>query len=457
MQLIDITKGLRLRRYDGNYDFALSWYQDEEMLRLVDGKDASVYDALKLARMYNYLNEQGELYFIEIQEEDEFKPIGDVTLCKDDLPIVIGESKYRGKGIGKQVIEVLKERARELGYTTLGVREIYNYNNASIRLFENVGFIKDKSTVDGFSYRYDLIMKRGSEEMKCCYLGEEYTEEIVQLMSKYNKLLQYRIGYCSVKPESIRADVKESFADPENKTVGMLQDSKLVAVIGLEIDEAKQVVEMVGPFVEGKEKQMWLELSEQLISFVLKELGNAYTYKFFIHKEHEWCKSLLRSMHTHFMGDEYTLRIYPSNIGALEEEYLVEVPSVEEYEEVKALHDLTWPGVYYSGEEIVAMLDEGHQVFIVKQGKEIVGYTFIEQQLSGKRGYIHFLAVKEAYRGKGIGRALLQYAIKWSMQDAEVEKVCLCVEVENENALKLYYGIGFEIEEAYEAYHIDKS
>ncbi len=36
--LIQINNTLRLRRYDGIHDFALEWYQDEEMLWLVDGK-----------------------------------------------------------------------------------------------------------------------------------------------------------------------------------------------------------------------------------------------------------------------------------------------------------------------------------------------------------------------------------------------------------------------------------
>lgn len=160
MQLIHITEQLRLRRYDGIHDFALVWYQDEETLRLVDGEGAKPYDLLKLGRMYSYLNEQGELYFIEIREVDGFRPIGDVTLCKDDLPIVIGESKYRGSGIGQKVIAVLKERALKLGYTTLGVREIYDYNAASRRLFEKAGFIKDGQNTSGFSYKYNLLAER---------------------------------------------------------------------------------------------------------------------------------------------------------------------------------------------------------------------------------------------------------------------------------------------------------
>ena len=71
--LIDDT--LRLRRFDGEYAFALGWHQDAEMVRLVDGK-AGLYDMEKLGRMYRYLDAHGELYFIEIFRDGSFVPVG---------------------------------------------------------------------------------------------------------------------------------------------------------------------------------------------------------------------------------------------------------------------------------------------------------------------------------------------------------------------------------------------
>lgn len=151
-EIINISNRLRLRKFDNKYYFALDWYQDEETVKLVDGLNAKIYDYETLKRMYECLNNIGELYFIEILENDEFIPIGDVTFCKDDMPIVIGDKKYRGKGIGKEVIEALIQRAKNLGYHELEVREIYNYNIASQKLFESCGFRKAKPTNNGYSY-----------------------------------------------------------------------------------------------------------------------------------------------------------------------------------------------------------------------------------------------------------------------------------------------------------------
>ena len=65
--IIGISEDLRLRRFDGCFDFALEWYQDTETVWLVDGMKEP-YTRGKLNRMYRYLDEHGELYFIEVLE-----------------------------------------------------------------------------------------------------------------------------------------------------------------------------------------------------------------------------------------------------------------------------------------------------------------------------------------------------------------------------------------------------
>ncbi|MFR2839712.1 MAG: GNAT family N-acetyltransferase [Zhenhengia sp.] len=151
--MIQITDTLRLRTYDGKCKFALEWYQDRELLDLVDGKESKPYNMERLIKMYEYLSDRGELYFIEVKQGNNFVPIGDVTLSMEDLSIVIGERGYRGEGIGSKVIEALKLRASTLGYKQLSVREIYDYNIASQKLFEKQGFDKVKKTDKGYSYR----------------------------------------------------------------------------------------------------------------------------------------------------------------------------------------------------------------------------------------------------------------------------------------------------------------
>ena len=147
-EILRINDALRLRKFDGIYDFAFDWYQDEETVYLVDGVRRK-YSQETLKCMYEYLDKQGELYFIEVLECDVFKPIGDVTFWQYDMPIVIGEKAYRGKGIAKQVISALIKRGKLLGYTELYVNEIYEFNIASRKCFESMGFVAYEKTEKG--------------------------------------------------------------------------------------------------------------------------------------------------------------------------------------------------------------------------------------------------------------------------------------------------------------------
>ena len=153
--MIQIDESLRLRKYDGEHDFALEWYLDEETVYLVDGK-RDPYTIERLGGMYRYLNNAGELYFIEVLENGTYKPIGDVTFWQEDMPIVIGNPAYRGKRIGSKVISALIERGKELGYDYLAVGEIYDWNEGSRRCFESAGFVAYEKSEKGSSYRLNL-------------------------------------------------------------------------------------------------------------------------------------------------------------------------------------------------------------------------------------------------------------------------------------------------------------
>ena len=157
-EVIWVDDGLRLRKYDGSFAFAFDWYQDEDMVTLVDGAK-SRYTMERLEQMYRYLDSAGELYFIEILENGNSKPIGDVTFWREDMPIVIGEKAYRNRGIGRRVIAALVERGRSLGYRELYVGEIYDFNPASRKCFESVGFERCEKTNRGARYVLRLSKK----------------------------------------------------------------------------------------------------------------------------------------------------------------------------------------------------------------------------------------------------------------------------------------------------------
>ncbi len=147
-EVIPIDDALRLKKFETIPEEAFLWYQDVELVYLVDGVKRP-YSRETLENMYGYLNKHGELYIIEALENGGFKPIGDVSFWQEDMPIVIGDPHYRSKGLGRKVIAVLVNRGRELGWESLGVEQIYHYNVASRKCFESQGFRICETTETG--------------------------------------------------------------------------------------------------------------------------------------------------------------------------------------------------------------------------------------------------------------------------------------------------------------------
>ena len=156
-QIIQINSSLRLLPYflADHRDVALTWYQDVDLVELVDGV-RSPYNVEKLNAMYSYLEKHGDLFWIEFREKGEWLPIGDVTLSQENLPIVIGNPTYQHQGLGRKVLKALIDLARQRGWTELKVQEIYTFNPISRRCFESLGFVESRRTESGVGFLLKL-------------------------------------------------------------------------------------------------------------------------------------------------------------------------------------------------------------------------------------------------------------------------------------------------------------
>ncbi|GFZ31419.1 N-acetyltransferase [Clostridium zeae] len=79
--------------------------------------------------------------------------------------------------------------------------------------------------------------------------------------------------------------------------------------------------------------------------------------------------------------------------------------------------------------------------FIVKVEDEVVGVILCGHD--GRRGYIYHTAVSSEYRGKGVGRALVQ-AVLEALRKEEINKVALVAFASNDLGNKFWHSIGFE-------------
>jgi ribosomal protein S18 acetylase RimI-like enzyme len=86
------------------------------------------------------------------------------------------------------------------------------------------------------------------------------------------------------------------------------------------------------------------------------------------------------------------------------------------------------------------------RMFVAQVGSQVVGYT-LHELLDGT-GYVRNLVVAPAFRGRGIGRALMEHLRRF-FDDQGASRWCLNVEPSNTAAVTLYARCGLQL--AYEA------
>lgn len=158
-EVIDINPELRLLPFSGGLATVYPWYIDPLVYQNSEGLNKAP-DFMYVCRMYRYLTQVGEMYLIEVKNDsNNWEPVGDVCVKADNLPIVVGNAKYRRKGISKLVLRAALERAQGLGYDYIRGSEIYTSNMASIALHESLGYVRTGQYKDVYLYDKGLTPK----------------------------------------------------------------------------------------------------------------------------------------------------------------------------------------------------------------------------------------------------------------------------------------------------------
>lgn len=89
---------------------------------------------------------------------------------------------------------------------------------------------------------------------------------------------------------------------------------------------------------------------------------------------------------------------------------------------------------------------EDQRYIVAEVDSQLVGFILVEVNgMYVGRGSIDDLYIQSEYRGKGIGKLLLQAAFDW-LKSKGAKRVGLGVHKSNEIAIKLYMSMGFEEE-----------
>ena len=120
---------------------------------------------------------------------------------------------------------------------------------------------------------------------------------------------------------------------------------------------------------------------------------------------------------------------------------------------IAALHDVEFPDTFASARQLLDGARDGSRVVLVADGGrgEVVGYVAGEVHEDGE-GFIDFVAVGPAGRGKGVGRQLVMAATRLLLDRSPLGQVGLTVQDHRLPARRLYGQLGFRSEGTVLAY-----
>jgi RimJ/RimL family protein N-acetyltransferase len=130
-----------------DFDRLISWINSEEELIQFAGQIFSF--PLTKEQLSNYISEPNRFVFKVILTETN-EVIGHCEIFKESdssarlCRILIGQEKYRGKGLGKMIVKKLIDFCNEqLNIYSINLN-VFDWNISAIKCYEKMGFVKSQ-------------------------------------------------------------------------------------------------------------------------------------------------------------------------------------------------------------------------------------------------------------------------------------------------------------------------
>ncbi|MFA5523410.1 MAG: GNAT family N-acetyltransferase [Tissierellales bacterium] len=278
-------------------------------------------------------------------------------------------------------------------------------------------------------------------------------KQIANFIAEINRKEESHIGYCGTDREEIENSLMEDITDIpfQEGFIVAKENEKLIGVLGFDSDLESNSAEIWGPFIIEDKWDIAAELWDKMMKILPNEISSI---SLFVNKKNENCIQLATNLNFNKVSEETILIFERNHIDKLQNATIIEL-SGEYNEDVQSLHDKTFPNTYYSGSQIIDRMNNHRKVFINIENENLAGYIYVEVNPEFGEGSIEFFAVDESERGKGIGSKLLTMALKWIFTFESIGNITLCVNSENEKALKLYKKVGFK--EKHQLYYFTRA
>jgi len=195
------------------------------------------------------------------------------------------------------------------------------------------------------------------------------------------------------------------------------------------------------------------EFSDNLVKYMVNEVG----FKVFERAQMAIEKETVRALSEPELSSEYTF----SSWSKVMKPSLAELLHQSHYHpDVSIDSDLhpQFMGIEGTNRLIGEIEDNYYGQFkdqltrVLKLNNEYIGVCFLTV-IKHRVGYIPEISLLPAYRGKGLGKALLVHSLKqFFIQEPNIMKIGLAVTLRNSVAKDLYDSVGFQVERTFSEY-----
>jgi|GEM_PF-2556876 len=258
--------------------------------------------------------------------------------------------------------------------------------------------------------------------------------KVVELVFQLNNQNTFYSGYCPKQKSSIEKEVTDSI---ENQTAFIYEDKDIFGVMMFFITPL-DAIDVSGPYVVNANLQAGQALIKALkMSYPRKKIN------FFFSSKSTYYQSLMDHFNINLKDHEYILKLYPENFTPTDKDIEVRKANIEDQNEIIRIHESLFSDTYISNDMLLSS-DRFNNIHVLINQGHIAGFSLIQPY--DTHAYIELFCIRKEDQGKKLSKPFLSKLIKNQFKD-DASYCMLVVDKINELASRLYFNLGFEIDE----------
>ncbi|MHA2329690.1 MAG: GNAT family N-acetyltransferase [Candidatus Hodarchaeales archaeon] len=273
----------------------------------------------------------------------------------------------------------------------------------------------------------------------------------VNFITQLQSIKEHFIGYFGESCDEISLYIKELEPDWRITSLLAYDEEKLIGIIMAEYDRELKRAWIHGPMVVYHN---WHFVADKLFDELMNQVIPSYISDFELYGERANTNlKTFSERHGYLLTDPSFVLSLPREEDVSPAKITGKEITKEYYEAFQLLHAKIFPRTYYSGKQIIDMLDGKNKLFIEIKNRELLGFIHAKLEESNQEGYIEFVGVKESSRQKGVGTKLVITALYWLFSSfPQIKNVSLTVSEKNTPAVQLYTNVGFKTVKSLQGY-----